>query len=87
MMPAIYNVADIFIVTMMISVALLVLIGLHLDGTREVRARKDDDTLPGEGDEFPPQGGVVGFQGDGFPVAEPDAGAPRDRGPRRDPDS
>ena len=84
--PAIYNVADIFIVTMMISVALLVLIGLHLDGTREVRAGKDD-TLLGEGDEFPPEGGVVGFQGGEFPVAEPDAGAPRDRGPRRDADS
>lgn len=33
--PAIYNIADIFIVTMMISVAILVLIGLHLDGTRD----------------------------------------------------
>ena len=87
MMPAIYNVADIFIVTMMISVALLVLIGLHLDGTREVRAGKEDDTLLGEGDELPPEGGVVGFQGGEFPVAEPDAGAPRDRGPRRDADS
>ncbi|GAA3901311.1 signal peptidase II [Microbacterium invictum] len=32
---AIYNVADMFIVTMMIGVAILVLIGLHLDGTRE----------------------------------------------------
>lgn len=39
MMPAIYNVADIFIVTMMIAVALLVLFGLRLDGTREPRAR------------------------------------------------
>ena len=37
MMPAIYNVADIFIVTMMISVALLVLLGRRLDGTRESR--------------------------------------------------
>ncbi|WP_284529500.1 signal peptidase II [Microbacterium sp. T2.11-28] len=37
MMPAIYNVADIFIVTMMIAVALLVLFGLRLDGTRESR--------------------------------------------------
>ncbi|GAA2016026.1 signal peptidase II [Microbacterium ulmi] len=37
MMPAIYNVADIFIVTMMISVALLVFFGVHLDGTRERR--------------------------------------------------
>ena len=37
MMPAIYNVADMFIVTMMIGVALLVLIGVHLDGTRHQR--------------------------------------------------
>jgi len=43
MMPAIYNVADIFIVSMMIGVALLVLVGLHLDGTRERRAASDDD--------------------------------------------
>ncbi|WP_323741105.1 signal peptidase II [Microbacterium sp. VKM Ac-2870] len=35
MNPAIYNVADMFIVTMMIGVALLVLIGRRLDGTRE----------------------------------------------------
>jgi signal peptidase II len=78
MMPAIYNVADIFIVTMMIAVALLVLIGLHLDGSREVRASKDG-TLLGEGDEVPPQGGVVGFEGGEFPVADPDAGTPRER--------
>jgi signal peptidase II len=38
MMPAIYNVADMFIVTMMIGVALLVLFGLGLDGRRERRA-------------------------------------------------
>lgn len=38
---AIYNVADIFIVTMMISVAVLVLLGIRFDGTRE----KDDETL------------------------------------------
>ena len=37
MMPAIYNVADMFIVTMMIGVALLVLVGVHLDGTRHQR--------------------------------------------------
>jgi signal peptidase II len=49
MMPAIYNVADIFIVTMMIGVAVLVLIGLRLDGTREVRAAAadaEDDDAP-----------------------------------------
>ncbi|MFE7844659.1 signal peptidase II [Microbacterium sp. NPDC057407] len=47
MMPAIYNVADIFIVSMMIAVALLVLVGLGFDGTRERRAANDgaDDTV------------------------------------------
>ncbi|WP_076674909.1 MULTISPECIES: signal peptidase II [unclassified Microbacterium] len=40
MMPAIYNVADVFIVSMMISVAILVLVGLRLDGTRETRASR-----------------------------------------------
>jgi signal peptidase II len=86
MMPAIYNVADMFIVTMMIGVALLVLIGLHLDGTREARARKEGETLLGEGDEVPPEGGVAGFQGSEFPLADPDAGSPGNRGPRRDTD-
>lgn len=41
MSPAIYNVADIFIVSMMIGVAILVLVGLHLDGSREARAREE----------------------------------------------
>jgi signal peptidase II len=36
--PAIYNVADMFIVTMMIAVALLVLLGIRFDGTRESSA-------------------------------------------------
>lgn len=40
MMPAIYNVADVFIVSMMISVAILVLAGLRIDGTRETRASR-----------------------------------------------
>lgn len=51
MMPAIYNVADIFIVSMMIGVALLVLVGLHLDGTRE--ARRTADAATGPRDEGP----------------------------------
>ena len=42
MMPAIYNVADSFIVTMMIAVAILVLVGIRFDGTREVRGKADD---------------------------------------------
>lgn len=46
MSPAIYNVADIFIVSMMIAVALLVLLGIRLDGTRERRRAEDE---PAEG--------------------------------------
>ena len=45
MLPAIFNVADIFIVTGMISVALLVVLGLRLDGTRERDQR--DTQAPG----------------------------------------
>ncbi len=45
MMPAIFNVADIFIVSGMISVALLVVVGLRFDGTRE------RDHAPVENDE------------------------------------
>ena len=43
MMPAIYNVADMFIVTMMILVAVLIVAGVRLDGTRERRANASDD--------------------------------------------
>ena len=35
MMPAVFNVADIFIVSGMIAVALLIVLGIHLDGSRE----------------------------------------------------
>jgi len=45
---AIYNVADIFIVTMMIGVAALVLFGLRFDGTRE--KHRDGDSPASEGD-------------------------------------
>lgn len=37
MMPAIYNVADMFIVTSMISIAIIVLVGIRMDGTREAK--------------------------------------------------
>lgn len=49
MIPAIYNVADMFIVTMMIAVAIFVLVGVHMDGSREVRREKnaDDATILG----------------------------------------
>lgn len=42
MMPAIYNVADIFIVSMMIGVAILVVAGLGFDGRRERRVATAD---------------------------------------------
>ncbi|WP_439593097.1 signal peptidase II [Microbacterium sp.] len=78
MMPAIYNVADIFIVCDMILVALLVVVGVHMDGSREPRrARKDEETILGEGDETPPDGPIAGF-GNEFPAADPDAGIPAD---------
>ncbi|NYF16311.1 signal peptidase II [Microbacterium sp. AK009] len=48
MMPAIYNVADIFIVTMMISVAALVLFGPHLDGTRQERSPRKTRSTPAD---------------------------------------
>ena len=54
MPPAIYNVADMFIVTMMITVAILVLVGLRFDGTREKDHVKDpavDDGTPAAPDE------------------------------------
>jgi signal peptidase II len=48
MMPAIYNVADIFIVTMMISVAALVLFGPHLDGTPQERSARKGEPAPAD---------------------------------------
>jgi len=59
MMPAIYNVADMFIVTMMIGVALLVLFGLGLDGRRERRAATEPDHASAENpDDVPVDGDV-----------------------------
>ncbi|QEW00282.1 signal peptidase II [Microbacterium caowuchunii] len=71
MMPAIYNVADIFIVTMMIGVALLVLIGLRFDGTRE-RAAETPVTADGEATPV----GTGTDRDAAFPVGNPDVGAP-----------
>ncbi|MDY0829549.1 signal peptidase II [Microbacterium sp. BG28] len=76
MMPAIYNVADIFIVTMMISVALLVLVGLRFDGTRERRSSAveptGDASEPGDATPL----GTGELRDPLFPTADPDAGAP-----------
>jgi signal peptidase II len=91
MMPAIYNVADIFIVTMMIGVAILVLVGLRFDGTRERKA----EALAGDGADAatdqgsdhgadlpaaPSSAGASPAPRDGrdplFPVGDPDLGSP-----------
>ncbi|MCC2031913.1 signal peptidase II [Microbacterium allomyrinae] len=58
MMPAIYNVADIFIVSMMIGVALLVLVGLRLDGTREQRAATTTEETAGEDSDVATPGAI-----------------------------
>lgn len=46
LMPAIYNVADMFIVSSMIVVAILVLRGFNLDGTRQTNAPKHVASAP-----------------------------------------
>lgn len=51
--PAIYNVADVFIVTMMICVAVLVFVGLRLDGTRERTSAAQSDPRAPAGDADP----------------------------------
>jgi signal peptidase II len=92
MSPAIYNVADIFIVCDMIAVALLVLLGVHMDGTRDRDRNNDDQASDGVGDAETADrseetilgadgdefapGGAVEGFGDEFPVADPDAGIP-----------
>ncbi len=45
LMPAIYNIADMFIVSSMIVVAILVLRGFNLDGTRQVSPPKSGSTV------------------------------------------
>lgn len=86
MMPAIYNVADMFIVCDMIAVALLVLIGIRLDGTRDRRRPAHEHEEPDAEAErlaaastAPPAVEGVGTERDPlYPVADPFAGAPRD---------
>lgn len=78
MMPAIYNVADIFIVTMIIAIAIFIILGVRTQTMNHSHKSNDDSILGAAGDEFPPEGGVAGFQADEFPVANPDAGIPVD---------
>ena len=44
MMPAIYNIADIAIVSSMCLLVLLTLMGIHIDGTREPRKNRKPET-------------------------------------------
>ncbi|MEX0151871.1 signal peptidase II [Microbacterium sp. LMI1-1-1.1] len=82
MMPAIYNVADMFIVTMMISVALLVLFGLRLDGTRETRASREAEAAAAADDTAAPAGEAATAADTAAPAAAAaDTVAPADRRP------
>ena len=85
MMPAIYNVAHIFIVS--IGVGLLVLVGVNMSGERDRKHLGDDvpEQAPGEetllgaaGDEVPRGGVVAGSFSQEFPGADPYAGMPAD---------
>ncbi len=87
MMPAISNVARIFIVSMMIGVALLVLVGVNMSASRivstsETATRVEDPVeqtlLSAAGDEVPPGGVVAGSFNQEFPGADPYAGIPVD---------
>lgn len=75
MMPAIYNVADIFIVSMMIGVALLVLIGIGFDGSREQRDAADPDAVEENAD-----GSPAGDDGDSASADAADGDTPAERG-------
>ncbi|MFF0910366.1 signal peptidase II [Microbacterium enclense] len=76
MMPAIYNVADMFIVTMMISVALLILFGLRLDGTRETRASREAEAAAAAGDTAAAAGDTAGPAAAADDAAAPAGGRP-----------
>ena len=78
MLPAIFNVADIFIVCGMISIALLIIVGLRLDGTRE-RDHKDESTSEATEDGEAEAPAVEGVPADDAATsAEPRRSARRD---------
>lgn len=81
MMPAIYNVADIFIVTMMIGVAILVLIGLRFDGTRE---RKTDAATESDADAETVTDADAASATDAATATDADAVSETDDSPHRD---
>ncbi|WES65648.1 signal peptidase II [Microbacter sp. GSS18] len=74
MMPAIYNVADIFIVSMMVGVAVLVLVGIGFDGSREQREAADADVVDENAD-----GSAPGDDGESAPADAADGDTPAGR--------
>ncbi|HEY9323662.1 MAG TPA: signal peptidase II [Agromyces sp.] len=89
MMPAIYNVADMFIVTMMIGVALLVLVGLRFDGTREQKAGEavDDESAtdaPPAGDADDAESGSASGRVSGSGSSDQDPSDTAASGPSKD---
>jgi hypothetical protein len=86
-MPAICDVADIFIGSMMVGVALVVVVGENMSGEWHRKHLGDDvpEQAPGDetlfgaaGDEVPPGGVVAGSFSQEFPGADPYAGIPAD---------
>lgn len=86
-MPAIENVADIFVVSMRIGVGVLILVGVNMSGEWHRKHLGDDapeqaageETLLGAaGDEVPPGGVVAGSFSQEFPGADPNEGIPVD---------
>lgn len=65
MMPAIYNVADIAIVSSMCLLVILTMSGIHLDGTREPRKKNKDDASSVANPTVTLDGGLTGLGGIG----------------------
>lgn len=63
MMPAIYNVADIAIVSSMCLFVILTLAGIHIDGTREPLRKSKKDAFVGSNPTVTLDGGLTGLGG------------------------
>lgn len=63
MMPAIYNIADIAIVSSMCLLVILTFSGIHIDGTRDARKKNTNETPIGSNPTVTLQGGLTGQGG------------------------
>lgn len=79
MMPAIYNVADSFICISMVVFVLLVVLGVNLDGTRTVSAKRT-----ARADTTEPLDGGAAFSAPAADVAAPERASRPDQHDRRD---